>query len=44
MILAGIKATGIIVPPIVKDKDSLSVITRGGILYVLKLHQRDDDV
>ena len=38
------QATGIIVPPIAKDKDSLSVITRGGILYVLKLHQRDDDV
>ena len=38
------QATGIIVPPIAKDKDSLSIITRGGILYVLKLHQRDDDV
>ncbi|MBN4063537.1 outer membrane protein assembly factor BamB [Cardiobacterium sp. AH-315-I02] len=37
-------ATGIIVPPIVKGKDRLVVVTRGGIIYVLALHLRDDDV
>lgn len=37
-------ATGIIVPPIVYGKDRLVVVTRGGIVYVLALHQRDDDV
>jgi len=36
-------ATGIIVPPIVKGKDRLVVVTRGGIAYVLTLHERDDD-
>ncbi len=36
-------ATGIIVPPIVKGKDRLVVVTRGGIVYVLALHERDDD-
>ncbi len=36
-------ATGIIVPPIVKGKDRLVVVTRGGIVYVLSLHERDDD-
>ena len=35
--------TGIIVPPIVKGKDRLVVVTRGGIVYVLALHERDDD-
>ena len=36
-------ATGIIVPPIVKGEDRLVVVTRGGIVYVLTLHERDDD-
>ena len=36
-------ATGIIVPPIVYKEDRLVVTTRGGILYVLKLRERDDD-
>ncbi len=36
-------ATGIIVPPIVKGKDRLVVVTRGGIVYVLALRKRDDD-
>ena len=35
--------TGIIVPPIVYKEDRLVVTTRGGILYVLKLRERDDD-
>ena len=35
--------TGIIVPPVVKGKDKLVVVTRGGIVYVLALHERDDD-
>jgi len=35
--------TGIIVPPVVKDEDRLVVVTRGGIVYVLILHERDDD-
>ena len=35
--------TGIIVPPIIKGKDRVVVITRGGILYVLALRERDDD-
>ncbi len=35
--------TGIIVPPIVRGKDRLVVVTRGGIVYVLALHERDDD-
>ncbi|MBE9568565.1 MAG: outer membrane protein assembly factor BamB [Proteobacteria bacterium] len=35
--------TGIIVPPIVKGKDRLVVVTRGGILYSLALRKRDDD-
>ncbi|MCK5395422.1 MAG: outer membrane protein assembly factor BamB [Gammaproteobacteria bacterium] len=35
--------TGIIVPPIVKGEDRLVVVTRGGIVYVLSLHERDDD-
>ena len=35
--------TGIIVPPIVKGKDRLVVVTRGGIVYVLTLHERDED-
>ena len=34
---------GIIVPPIVYKEDRLVVTTRGGILYVLKLRERDDD-
>lgn len=38
------QGTGIIVPPIVKDKNRLSVITRGGILYVLALRERDDNI
>lgn len=36
-------ATGIIVPPIVFKEDRLVVVTRGGILYVLRLRERDDD-
>ncbi|MBE9560455.1 MAG: outer membrane protein assembly factor BamB [Proteobacteria bacterium] len=36
-------ATGIIVPPIVFKEDRLVVVTRGGILYVLALRERDDD-
>ena len=36
-------ATGIIVPPIVFKEDRLVVTTRGGILYVLRLLERDDD-
>ena len=35
--------TGIIVPPIVKGKDRLVVVTRGGIVYSLALHERNDD-
>ncbi len=35
--------TGIIVPLIVKGKDQLVAVTRGGIIYVLALHERDDD-
>ncbi len=35
--------TGIIAPPIVKGKDRLVVVTRGGIVYVLALRERDDD-
>ncbi|MCK4833975.1 MAG: outer membrane protein assembly factor BamB [Gammaproteobacteria bacterium] len=35
--------TGIIVPPIVFKDDRMVVVTRGGILYVLALHERDDN-
>jgi len=35
--------SGIIVPPIVKGTDRLVVITRGGILYSLALHEHDHD-
>lgn len=35
--------SGIIVPPIVKGKDRLVVVTRGGILYSLALREHDDD-
>jgi len=35
--------TGIIVPPIVFRDDRLVVVTRGGIVYVLRLHERDED-
>ncbi len=35
--------TGIIVPPMVKGDDRLVVVTRGGIIYVLALRERDDD-
>lgn len=35
--------TGIIVPPIVFGNDRLVVVTRGGIVYVLRLHERDDE-
>ncbi len=35
--------TGIIVPPVVKGENRLVVVTRGGIVYVLALHERDDD-
>lgn len=35
--------TGIIVPLIVKGKDRLVVVTRGGIVYSLALHERDVD-
>lgn len=37
-------ATGIIVPPMVKGDDQLAVVTRGGILYVLVLRERDNDI
>lgn len=36
-------ATGIVVPPIARGEDRLAVVTRGGIAYVLTLHDRDDD-
>ena len=36
-------ATGIIVPPIARGNDSLVVVTRGGIVYVLTLHESDED-
>ena len=36
-------ATGIIVPAIARGKDTLIVVTRGGIVYVLKLRERDYD-
>lgn len=36
-------ATGIIVPPIVLGTDRLVVVTRGGIVYVLALRERDVD-
>ncbi len=35
-------STGIIVPPVVKGKNRLAVVTRGGILYVLALREHDD--
>jgi len=35
--------TGIIVPPIVFGNDRLVVVTRGGIVYVLRLYERDDE-
>ncbi|MBT8118619.1 MAG: outer membrane protein assembly factor BamB [Gammaproteobacteria bacterium] len=35
--------TGIIVPPIVFRGDRLVVVTRGGIVYVLRLLKRDDE-
>jgi outer membrane protein assembly factor BamB len=35
--------TGIIVPPIVFREDRLVVVTRGGIVYVLRLLEREDD-
>ena len=35
--------TGVIVPPIVKGENRLVVVTRGGVVYVLALHERDDD-
>ncbi|MCW8943031.1 MAG: PQQ-binding-like beta-propeller repeat protein, partial [Gammaproteobacteria bacterium] len=35
--------TGIIVPPIVFRDDRLVVVTRGGIVYVLRLLKRDDE-
>jgi outer membrane protein assembly factor BamB len=37
-------ASGIIVPPIVKGKDELVVVTRGGIVYLLDLRESDDDI
>lgn len=36
------QASGIIVPPIVRDDKRLAVINRGGILYVLTLFERDE--
>ena len=36
-------ATGIVVPPIARGEDRLAVVTRGGIAYVLTLHDRYDD-
>jgi outer membrane protein assembly factor BamB len=36
-------SAGIIVPPIVFRDDNLVVVTRGGIVYVLRLLKRDDD-
>ena len=35
--------TGLISPPIANEKDGLVVVTRGGIIYTLTLHERDDD-
>jgi len=35
--------TGIIVLPIARGKDRLVAVTRGGIVYVLELRERDDD-
>ena len=37
-------ATGIIVPPVVKGENRLVVVTRGGIVYVLALYKRDDEI
>lgn len=37
-------AVGIIVPPITWDEDSMVVVTRGGIAYVLSLYQKDDEI
>ena len=36
-------SAGIIVPPIVFRDDNLVVVTRGGIVYVLRVLKRDDD-
>ena len=36
--------TGIIVPLIAKGKDRLVVVTRGGIIYALALHESDEDL
>lgn len=36
--------SGIVVPPIARDDNKLAVITRGGILYVLTLFKKDNDV
>lgn len=36
-------SAGIIVPPIKYGKDRFVVVTRGGIVYVLALRERDDD-
>lgn len=36
-------ASGIIVPPIARGEDRLIVVSRGGIVYVLQLRERDDD-
>lgn len=37
-------ASGIIVPPIARDDDRVVVVSRGGIVYVLELQERDDDI
>lgn len=37
-------ATGIIVPPIARGDNRLAVVTRGGIAYVLTLHEHDEEI
>jgi len=35
--------TGVIVPPIARGENKVAVVTRGGIIYVLELRERDND-
>lgn len=37
-------STGIIVPPVAFGKNRLVVVTRGGIVYVLTLHESDEEL
>lgn len=37
-------SAGIIVPPIARGEDRVVVVTRGGVIYVLELHEYDLDV